>query len=64
MANDRTGFTGTWEILDSSLKKTGPGATGTANSRMIRLATRLRPNGDEMQTLHGIAKRRKRSAAK
>ena len=28
------------------------------------LATRLRPNGDEMQTLHGIAKRRKRSAAK
>jgi hypothetical protein len=36
MANDRTGFTGTWEILDSSLKKTGPGATGTANSGMIR----------------------------
>ena len=36
MANHRTGFTGTWEILDSSLKKTGPGATGIANSRMIR----------------------------
>jgi hypothetical protein len=36
MANDRTGFTGTWEILDSSLKKTGSGATGTANSGMIR----------------------------
>ena len=28
------------------------------------LATRLRPNGDEMQTLQGIAKRRKRSAAR
>jgi hypothetical protein len=28
------------------------------------LATRLRPNGDETQTSHGIAKRRKRSAAK
>ena len=36
MANDRTGFTGTWEILAVSLKKTGPGATGTANSGMIR----------------------------
>ena len=27
-------------------------------------AVRLRPNGDETQTLQGIAKRRKRSAAK
>ena len=27
-------------------------------------ATRLRPNGDETQTLQGIAKRRKRSAAR
>ena len=36
MANDRTGFYGNVGDPDSSLKKTGSGATGTANSGMIR----------------------------
>ena len=63
MANDRTGFTGTWEIL------TVPEENRTRSNRYSKLqddpsAMRLRPNGDETQTLQGIAKRRKRSAAK
>lgn len=46
-----------------------PEANRTGSNRYSKLrddpsATRLRPNGDEPQTLHGIAKRRKRSAAK
>ena len=35
MANDRTGFTGTWEILTFP-EENRTGATGTANSGMIR----------------------------
>jgi hypothetical protein len=46
-----------------------PEENRTGSNRYSKLqddppATRLRPNGDEMQALQGIAKRRKRSAAK
>ena len=60
MANDHTGFTGTWETWQSP-EEDRTGATGT-NSRMILGS--VRPNGDEQETLQGIAKRRKRSAAR
>ena len=46
-----------------------PEENRTGSNRYSKLqddpsALRLRPNGDETQTLQGIAKRRKRSAAK
>jgi hypothetical protein len=58
-AHDHEGTPGNLGAPDSSTKTTGRGASGTANSRMIRLPVRLGPSGNERQTLRGIAKRRK-----
>ena len=61
MADDRTGFTGTWETLPSP-SQCRP-ETRLNNSRLIR-GPRPRPTGTNDGRNGGIAKRRKRSAAK
>ncbi len=61
MADDRTGFTGTWETLPSPSHCRLE--TRLNNSRLIR-GPRPRPTGTNEGRNGGIAKRRKRSAAK
>jgi hypothetical protein len=61
LANDHTGFTGTWEILPSPSQCRSE--TRLTNSRLI-LGPRPRPTGTNDGRDGGIAKRRKRSAAK
>jgi hypothetical protein len=58
------GFLGNLGDPDSSLKKTGSGATGTANSGMIRRLCVCGRTGTKRRRSQGIAKRRKRSAAR
>ena len=69
-----TGVGGTWRMIARDSRERGrswqfPEENRIGSNRYSKLqddplATRLRPNGDETQTLQGIAKRRKRSAAK
>ena len=53
----------TWQFLEENRTGSPPPAE-YSKLRDDPSAPRLRPNGDETQALQGIAKRRKRSAAR
>jgi len=69
-----TGVGGTWRMIARVLRERGrswqfPEENRIRSNRCSKLrddpsAMHLRPNGDETQTLQGIAKQRKRSAAR